>query len=405
MLCNLEFSFSDFQSKFWLTSLESSVRKILICLSFFILLVLLLRIVQENNLDNYFLVVLLFLISVVVFLFFISNNLLLLYVTFELSLVPIFIIIIGWGYQSERLNASLRILLYTLTASLPLLLTLIFLESFSLSSRILTFGVSNLNFLIRASLLIAFLVKTPLFLVHLWLPKAHVEAPVYGSIMLASILLKLGTYGVLTFIIKIYRIFFLNLIFSVSFLSCFLVRLRCVRILDLKVLIAYSSVAHIALVIFLILILNKLRGTRAVGIILSHGFSSAGLFYLAFLVYTRSHRRRLVLNKRRLRIIPIFSLWLFLVLILNMAAPPSFNLLVELLIVVNLMNIYKVLWPGLLICIVTTTAYSLLVYASVSQTQRNSPENKEVLSELENLTSFISIAPPLGLSIVRAYII
>jgi NADH-ubiquinone oxidoreductase chain 4 len=122
------------------------------------------------------------------------------YIIFEASLIPIRVIILGWGYQPERLSAVMAIMLYTMLASLPLLLVLFFLSNagqggFCLNTEIsLTSSSSTTAF--TACAFLAFLVKLPMFAVHLWLPKAHVEAPVGGSMFLAALLLKLGGFGI-----------------------------------------------------------------------------------------------------------------------------------------------------------------------------------------------------------------
>jgi NADH-ubiquinone oxidoreductase chain 4 len=134
-------------------------------------------------------------------------NLFLFYVFFERSLIPTLFLILGWGYQPERLQAGLYLLFYTLFASLPLLMGLFYIMNnfYSLNFLFLKEFYIN-NFLLYLFLVFAFLVKMPIFLVHLWLPKAHVEAPVSGSIILAGVLLKLGGYGLIRVFSIILRI-------------------------------------------------------------------------------------------------------------------------------------------------------------------------------------------------------
>lgn len=393
----VEFSFSVYYIKNWLIFRENLLRKLIILLRFFILVSIILVSYNEMRLlAGKKLAILLFLLIFTITFFFLIRRIVVLYTLFEISLIPIFIIIIGWGYQIERLNASMRIIFYTLTASLPLLVMLLFFSR-NLNSRLISrfFNCLVLNNVISLFFTIAFLVKTPMFLVHLWLPKAHVEAPVYGSIILAALLLKLGTYGLYHFFYLAYLRSFLTTIFRISFIRCFLVRFACLRMLDLKVVIAYSSVAHIALVIFLFLLLNSLREMGGVGIMLTHGITSAPLFYLAYILYERRHRRSLILNKSIVNFIPRLSFIWFLILMLNMAAPPSLNLLVELFIVINIMNQVKLLVVGLIICIIAGTAYSLIIYSSINQTQDSLRSNKRPISVKELWRTLIYLPPGL----------
>lgn len=175
------------------------------------------------------------------------------YILFEFSLIPTFLLILGWGYQPERINASMYIIIYTVGASLPLLGC--FLFCFRVEghlSYLLDFSFSYSGFyggVFFFILVFAFLVKIPVFFVHLWLPKAHVEAPVAGSMILAGVLLKLGGYGLLRVVSKVKFLLLINNFFYYSFIlwGGVVTRLICLRQIDLKALVAYSSIGHMGL--------------------------------------------------------------------------------------------------------------------------------------------------------------
>ena len=195
-----------------------------------------------------------------------SNNILYFYFFFEWSLIPIFFIIIGWGYQIERLKSSFYLLIYTLFASLPLLLIIILINKY-----IYILNINYLNFINRLSInnlflvfiFLAFLVKFPIFFFHQWLPKAHVEAPVGGSIILAGLLLKLGGYGIIRMLYFLKITYTIKIIIIISILGGRILRILCLINRDIKVIIAYSSVVHIALIIVNIFIkrLWSINGT------------------------------------------------------------------------------------------------------------------------------------------------
>lgn len=293
-------------------------------------------------------------------------NLFLFYIFFERSLIPTMFLIFGWGYQPERLQAGLYLLFYTLFASLPLLIVLFYVLKNFFSLNFLILKEINLeNFFFYFFLVFAFLVKIPIFIVHLWLPKAHVEAPVSGSMILAGILLKLGGYGLI-------RVFFIISNLSIKFnifwiilrlVGGLLVRLICLRQIDLKALVAYSSVAHISLVIGGLIVLISWGWGFSYTLIIAHGLCSSGLFFLVNLFYERLRSRSLLINKGMLSFIPRVSIWWFLLCSRNMAAPPTINLLGEIGLLNRIIGWSKILIILLIFISFFRAAYTLYLYS------------------------------------------
>nr|WBR65543.1 NADH dehydrogenase subunit 4 [Layahima elegans] len=273
-----------------------------------------------------------FVLLLMLYLTFSSLNLFYFYLFFESSLIPTLFLIVGWGYQPERLQAGIYLLFYTLFASLPMLVGIFYLYGDNWSLMYFMFEENlMMNYLFYLVILFAFLVKMPMFLVHLWLPKAHVEAPISGSMILAGILLKLGGYGMVrVFKLVISLGMHLNIIWVIiSLLGGFLVSLICMRQVDLKSLIAYSSVSHMSLVIVGIMTLTYWGFSGSYTLMIGHGLCSSGLFCLANISYERTGSRSLLINKGMMNFMPSMCLWWFLLSSSNMAAPPSLNLLGE----------------------------------------------------------------------------
>lgn len=325
-------------------------------------------IIKYNNF-NYNIILWLILISL--YLLFISRSILSLYIYFEFRILPIFFLIIGYGYQTERVRARLALIFYTITASIPLLIIILnfiiynnlyFIYQFNIK---LNFNFYNILFLLR--LFLAFLVKLPIFLGHLWLPKAHVEAPVVGSIILAAILLKLGGYGVIRFSPLITTNSSLNLLITISLTGSALIGFICLNQLDLKVIIAYSSVAHIGLVIRRLLYMSNLRLIGGIILIIAHGITSSSIFFGGNLLYIRRHSRRILLNKGILSSSPLISFFWLFTIISRIAAPPFFNLISEILCITSIVIFRKYNIRWIIYSVFLAGAYSIVLYSRTQQ--------------------------------------
>ena len=266
-------------------------------------------------------------------------DLLLFYIFFESVLIPMFLIIGIWGSRERKILASYYFFLYTLFGSVIMLLAIVYIYyqvGTTDYEMLLTFSFSELEqkFLWFAFFL-AFAGKVPMLPVHLWLPEAHVEAPTAGSVILAGVLLKLGTYGLIRYSIPLFpnaSFFFTPFVYTISVIGIIYTSFTAIRQSDFKRIIAYTSIAHMNLVIIGIFSFNMIGIEGAIFQSLSHGFVASALFLVIGIVYDRYHTRIVKYYSGLASVMPLYIFIFVFFTMANIAFPGTSSFIGEFLI-------------------------------------------------------------------------
>nr|YP_009502017.1 NADH dehydrogenase subunit 4 [Trioza remota]AWU49092.1 NADH dehydrogenase subunit 4 [Trioza remota] len=306
---------------------EYNLKLIMVLLSIWLVIMMMMSVEVKDQTQD-LLMMFKFLLMCLIMVFY-SDSMIMFYMWFEMSVLPVLLIIYGWGYQPDRLEAGFYMIMYTVLFSLPLLLGIFYMN---MMDKLPT------NLIILLMFMMAFLVKLPMVGVHFWLPRAHVEAPVYGSMILAGVMLKLGGYGLIKLSFFMGDLMFISggVVIPYSLMGGIYLSFICFIQSDMKMLVAYSSVVHMSISLSGLLTLQESGVEGVIFMMLGHGLCSSGLFCVLGIVYSRTMTRSIYLNKGIYNIMPTCTLWWFLFCSSNLSFPPSLNLPGEILLIISI---------------------------------------------------------------------
>ena len=343
----------------------------------------------------------LLIIEFLLLLTFLSTDLIFFFVFFESVLIPMFIIIGIYGARPRKIRAAYIFFLYTLFGSFFMLYGIFYLNTIVTSTNFSTllymYLTKDEQIFLWICFFIPFAIKIPMVPFHIWLPEAHVEAPTIGSVILASLLLKLGGYGFIRFVLPMFPFgtyYFLPLLQILGVISILYASLSTIRQSDIKRIIAYSSIAHMNLIVLGLFSCTFYGIDGAIYLMIGHGIVSSGLFFCVGVLYDRYHTRLIRHYGGIGQLMPIFGIFFFLFTLANMSFPGTSNFIGEFLIFTGLFKSNP--WVTLLAAtgIVWSAIYSIWLFNRVVFGSLNIGEiNKNIqLRDLNRNESLIFVS-------------
>jgi NADH-quinone oxidoreductase subunit M len=345
---------------------------------------------------------------------FLALDLVLFYIFWEAMLVPMFLLIAVWG-GPERRYASVKFFLYTLAGSTLLLVAIIALYkvggTFSIPDLTEQTFSFRFQFWVFLAMALAFAIKVPMFPFHTWLPAAHVEAPTAGSVLLASILLKMGAYGFLRFCLPLTpdaSIYFAPMMIAISIASILYGGFVALGQKDMKKLIAYSSVAHMGFVTLGIFIFSQRGFQGALMVMLNHGITTGALFMLVGAIYERSHSREIASNMGLGKYLPAYMFFFGLFALSSLGFPGTNSFVGELLVLIGVFKANPWVGAAIIPGVMLGAAYMLrlgqkLAWGEPTQAKAWKDLNLRewsYLVPLAILVFYIGLAPGLTLRVI-----